>query len=95
MDKRTFLTQLQKRLKCLPEEDRQQTLAYYEEMIEDRLDEGLSEEEAVADMGSVENIAEPLLPNIAKRKMKAWFRTLLIYLRLKKILNIANSAMKN
>ncbi len=68
MDKSTFLQKLQKRLKGLPEEDLQRTLDYYREMIEDRMEEGLSEEEAVAEIGSVEDIAEPLLP---KRKLTA------------------------
>ena len=78
MDKNTFLTQLQKRLKGLPEEDLQRTLEYYREMIEDRMEEGLSEEEAVANIGSVEQIAEPLLPKTPKRKLTAWEITLLI-----------------
>lgn len=78
MDKNTFLQKLQKRLYGLPEEDIQRTLDYYREMIEDRMEEGLSEEEAVANIGSVEEIAEPLLPKAAKRKMKAWEITLLI-----------------
>ena len=78
MDKRTFLQNLQKRLKGLPEEDLQRTLDYYREMIEDRMEEGLSEEEAVANIGSVEEIAEPLLPKTPKKKMKAWEIVLLI-----------------
>lgn len=78
MDKNTFLTQLQKRLKGLPEEDLQRTLDYYREMIEDRMEEGLSEEEAVANIGSVEQIAEPLLPKTHKRKLTAWEIVLLI-----------------
>lgn len=78
MDKNTFLSELQKRLKGLPEEDVQRTLEYYREMIEDRMEEGLSEEEAVANIGSVEEIAEPLLPTSAKRKMKAWEIVLLV-----------------
>lgn len=78
MDKNTFLSELQKRLKGLPEEDVQRTLEYYREMIEDRMEEGLSEEEAVANIGSVEEIAEPLLPKSAKRKMKAWEIVLLV-----------------
>lgn len=78
MDKNTFLTELQKRLKGLPEEDLQRTLEYYREMIEDRMEEGLSEEEAVAEIGPVEEIAEPLLPQTVRRKMKAWEIVLLI-----------------
>lgn len=79
MDKNTFLHELQKRLKGLPEEDLQRTLEYYREMIEDRMEEGLTEEEAVAEIGSIEEIAEPILPNSAKRKMKAWEILLLIF----------------
>lgn len=78
MDKNTFLTTLQKRLKGLPEEDLQRTLEYYREMIEDRMEEGLTEEEAVAEIGSVEELAEPLLPKVSRRKMKAWEIVLLI-----------------
>ena len=78
MDKNTFLSELQKRLKGLPQEDVQRTLDYYREMIEDRMEEGLLEEEAVAEIGSVEEIAEPLLPKSSRRKMKAWEIVLLI-----------------
>ena len=78
MDKNTFLSQLQKRLRGLPEQERQQTLEYYREMIEDRLEEGLSEEDAVADIGTVEEIAQPLLPKMPRRKMKSWEIVLLI-----------------
>lgn len=78
MDKNTFLSELQKRLKGLPQEDVQRTLDYYREMIEDRMEEGLLEEEAVADMGSIEEIAEPILPKSSKRKMKTWEIVLLI-----------------
>lgn len=78
MDKNTFLTKLQKRLKGLPEEDLQRTLEYYREMIEDRMEEGLTEEEAVAEIGSIEEIAEPILPKSAKRKLNPWVIVLLI-----------------
>lgn len=79
MDKHTFLKTLQRRLKGLPEEDLQRTLEYYREMIEDRMEEGLTEEEAVADMGSIEEIAEPILPKTSRRKMKAWEIVLLVF----------------
>lgn len=78
MDKNTFLLELQKQLKGLPEEDLQRTLEYYREMIEDRMEEGLSEEEAVAELGPVAEIAEPLLPGSPRRKMKPWEIVLLI-----------------
>ena len=78
MDKNTFLLELQKRLKGLPVEDVQRTLDYYKEMIDDRMEEGLTEEEAVAEIGTVEEIAEPILPKSSRRKMKTWEIVLLI-----------------
>ena len=78
MDKNTFLQALQKRLKGLPQEDLQRTLEYYREMIEDRMEEGLTEEEAVAEIGSMEEIAEPILPKSTKRKLSPWVIALLI-----------------
>ncbi|MBR3979439.1 MAG: hypothetical protein IKJ94_07450 [Oscillospiraceae bacterium] len=78
MDKTTFLSQLQKRLKGLPEEELRQTLEYYAEMIDDRMEEGFSQEEAVAEVGTVEEIARPLLPKTPRRKRKGWELALLI-----------------
>ena len=68
MDKTTFLSKLEKRLKSLPEEDMQKTLEYYREMIDDRVEDGLSEEEAIADIGPIEEIAEPFSPTVQKEK---------------------------
>ena len=47
MTKEGFLAQLRQQLWALPEADRQNSLDYYAEMIDDRMEEGLSEEEAV------------------------------------------------
>jgi uncharacterized membrane protein len=69
MDKNTFLLQLQKRLKGLPEEELQQTLEYYREMIEDRMEEGLSEEDAVAELGNIEEITSQILNDIPLTKI--------------------------
>lgn len=77
MDKNTFLLQLQKQLKGLPEEEVQQTVEYYREMLEDRIEEGLSEEEAVKEIGTVEEIAQPLMPK-PTRNRKAWELVLLV-----------------
>jgi uncharacterized membrane protein len=48
MGKQEFLTRLGKALSGLPREDIEERLNFYSEMIEDRMEEGLSEEEAVA-----------------------------------------------
>lgn len=61
MNREVFLHTLRERLAGLPEEDKKQTLEYYGESIADRMEEGLSEEEAVAALGSVEEIAAQIL----------------------------------
>lgn len=61
MNKQEFLAALRARLSALPREELEQSLEYYREMIDDRVEEGLSEEEAVAALGSVEEIAAQIL----------------------------------
>ena len=61
MDKYNFLLQLSERLKSLPEHDRQRSVDYYGEMIADRMEEGLSEEEAVAAIGNADDIARTII----------------------------------
>lgn len=47
MNKQEFLVKLRKGLSGLPKEDIEERLTFYSEMIDDRMEEGLSEEEAV------------------------------------------------
>ena len=85
MNKQKFLAALQKKLSHLPEQDRRDQIVFYGEMIDDRMEEGLSESAAVAAIGSIEQIAAQILQNAAgepslvqKRKRGAWEITLLI-----------------
>ena len=76
MNKHEFLTQLAGGLAGLPQLDVEERLAFYSEMIDDRIEEGLSEEEAVAEIGPVDAIvsqiiAETPLPRLVKEKMKS------------------------
>ena len=48
MNKSEFLRILRQRLGQLPAEEREQNIAYYEELFSDMLEEGMSEEEAAA-----------------------------------------------
>ena len=48
MNRKEFLRSLSRSLRGLPRAERAQSLDYYGEMIQDRMEEGLSEEEAVA-----------------------------------------------
>lgn len=61
MNKITFLTQLREQLAPLPEAEREKTLSFYEEGIADRIEEGMSEQQAVESLGSVEEIATEIL----------------------------------
>ncbi len=76
MRKQEFLAKLRKGLSGLPQDDIEERLIFYSEMIEDRKEEGLSEEEAVAAIGSVDEIvaqvvAETPFVKIAKEKIKS------------------------
>lgn len=83
MNKQEFLAGLRKGLSGLPQDDIEERLSFYGEMLDDRMEEGLSEEEAVSAIGSVEEIvrqtvADTPLAKIArerirpKRRLKAW-----------------------
>ena len=61
MNKQQFLAAIRDRLGELPPEELESSLDYYREMIEDRMEEGMTEEEAVAAMGSADDIAAQVL----------------------------------
>lgn len=61
MNKLEFLARLEKLLKGLPKKERETHLSYYREMIEDAIEDGCAEEEAVARIGSPGEIAEQIL----------------------------------
>ena len=76
MSKQQFLAELRKGLSGLPQDDIEERLTFYSEMIEDRIEEGLSEEEAVSAAGTVDEIvsqvvAEIPLVKIAKERIKS------------------------
>ena len=61
MNRKEFLRSLSRSLRGLSRAERAQSLDYYGEMIQDRVEEGLSEEEAVARLGSADEIARQIL----------------------------------
>ncbi len=76
MNKLEFLLELGKALEGLPCEDVEERLSFYGEMIDDKIEEGVSEEDAVAEIGSAEKIAENIisdypLSKLVKRKVKS------------------------
>ena len=60
MKKEQFLNELRNKLQGLPKEDIDNRISFYEEMINDRVDEGKSEEEAIEDIGSVDEIVNEI-----------------------------------
>ncbi len=76
MRKQKFLAQLRKGLSGLPQEDIEERLTFYSEMIDDRMEEGLTEEKAIAAVGSVDEIISQIVADIpftkiAKERIKS------------------------
>lgn len=80
MTKLEFLDELARELGNLSPKDRQDSIDYYREMIDDRVESGMSEAEAVADLGAPQAVAHDILldtplPALIKTKCKkktAW-----------------------
>lgn len=69
MNKREFLDALRKALYGLPDEDIGKSLDFYAEMIDDRIEDGLSEQEAVVAIGDPQEIAKQILSDISITKL--------------------------
>ena len=89
MNKQEFLEQLKGRLSGLPAADVDERLDFYSEMIDDSIEEGLSEEEAVSQVGTVNDVARQIIGEIPlskivkenvkpKRRLRAWEIVLLV-----------------
>ena len=89
MTKYEFLDALREQLKGMPIKEREESIEYYREMIEDRIEDGADEHEAVAAIGTPEQAAEQILRDTPitklvkervkpKRKLQAWEIVLLI-----------------
>ena len=69
MKKLEFLAALRSRLSGLPAADIDSTVSYYSEMIADRMEDGTGEEEAVAAVGTPEEIANQVLQDTPLPKL--------------------------
>lgn len=93
MKKQEFLDKLRGSLWAMPEADKQRSVDYYAEMIDDRMEDGLSEEEAVAAIGDLDEIVKQILnetprppqvvestqkQNKVKNKVAPWMIVLLV-----------------
>ena len=64
MSKQEFIARLQKGLSGVPKDEAEGRISFYAELIDDRMEEGLSEEEAVLAVGSVEDIIAQIVAEI-------------------------------
>lgn len=64
MTKKEFLSSLRKKLRGLPPLELRERIGFYSEIIDDKMEEGLSESDAVADVGSVDEIAAQILAEV-------------------------------
>ena len=81
MNKTEFIDELYHLLKPLSKAELQQHLDYYEEMIADRMEDGIAEEEAVAALGSPADIAAQILgeePPKPARRFPIWAIVLIV-----------------
>ncbi len=83
MNKKEFLAGLYPLLSDLPRRERRERLAFYSEMIDDRMEEGISEEEAVLAIGPVRDVAREILSEQSVKLKsgngrKIWLTVLLI-----------------
>ena len=90
MKKQEFLCALKQKLSGLPKHDVEERLNFYSEMIDDRMEEGWTEEAAVSDLGSVNEIVAQIIADIPltkiatervkqKERLKMWEIVLLIF----------------
>ncbi len=89
MNKQEFLTELEKGLSGLPRAELDERLNFYSEMIDDRIEEGRTEEDAVNEIGPVGDVINDISRDIplttlvkakvgGKKKLKGWEILLLV-----------------
>ena len=85
MNKIQFLNALREKLSGLSAEDLAERLAFYSEAIDDRVEDGLTEEEAVAQLGSIDEITGRIIGDVPvvvavkeKRRVNPWVIVLLV-----------------
>ena len=89
MNKERFLAELRRQLSGLPQRELEERLSFYSEMIDDRMEDGIPEEEAVAEIGGVDSVREQIASEIPLtalvrekvrpgRRLKGWEIVLLV-----------------
>ncbi len=83
MTKNEYLSELSRALKAVSAQERKKSLDYYSELIDDRMDEGIPEETAVAEMESVASAGERIIAEAReqgnmKQGLKPWAIILIV-----------------
>ncbi len=89
MNKAEFLSDLEKALQGLPADAISDRVEFYSEMIDDLVEDGISEEKAVAEIGDIDNIVKEIIADTpitkiikekvrSKKRLKWWELTLII-----------------
>lgn len=83
MNKEEFLILLRHKLNRLPQDEIEDRVSFYNEMIEDEISDGKNEEEVIQNLGPIDEIVSQIIGDVPlskiikekvtpKRKLKAW-----------------------
>lgn len=89
MRKQQFLSSLRQKLSCLPAKDLEERLLFYSDLIDDRTEDGVSQEDAIAEFGDIDALVAKIIADTPlihlfketvrpKRRMQAWEIVLLL-----------------
>ena len=95
MTKLQFLLALHDKLASLPQKEVEERLNFYSEMIEDRMEDGLSEEQAVAAVGATDEIAAQIAAEIPLTKKLLQWQWNLMKMPLWRFSKVLKQNMKN
>ena len=69
MNKQEFVNQLYSKLASLPKKYIEDQINFYIEMIDDRVEDGATDEEAINQIGTIDEIADEIVKNISLFKI--------------------------
>ncbi len=71
MTKNNFLNQLRNQLSAVSKEEQDRVIEYYSEIINDKIDDGKSEEQAISELNSPQKIAQKIIEDYENTKTEA------------------------
>lgn len=89
MNKQDFISSLKQKLALLPQNELDERINFYSEIIDDYIEDGISEEDAVSKLGSIDEVVNEILKDTSiiklakhkfkpKRKLESWVIVLII-----------------